>query len=624
MSYTRTTNFITAGSARRSAAMNAELDKIAAAFGGFDDSIADVLAALALKADIASPALTGVPTAPTASVGTNTAQLATTAYVITAIGASGSLLPPMAGNAGKYLYTDATSASWQALPYVPSIGTGGYQAVTADVTLGTTARFIDVTATTVGLELTLPDATTLEDGDGYLLNFNVLAADTTQGVRNDSGELIYTNDAADPSVALVLTSNADSDGDWRTLSLGGVGIRDLPSTPVIQGEQTTFVSGSTGAASIALGSDKFLQVCHSSGNLRAYVVSASGVALSKGAEATASEATAPVWSRLVAVTGGYVYLYLKSFSSGAIKALGVTVSGTTASVGSVATLIATATSTVADAIHFAASGATAVVAARTSATTIEAAACSLTGTTVNVGTAVTAIAGTSMASSKTQVRVVCYDTDKFLVASSTDDGGAGVLFAATLSNSSLTLTAGSLATDATADYGDLAMAVTSTTAVLILHRESGGALFGRVAGISGSTVTLPAETNLQSMSCTQGGLDVVALSTTLFAVAVSGASGTGIGIHAVNVAGTVVTIGASLTTITGNAQLPGGSYDGTYVWFPVSGLCAVTSSSVASIISAANLTGTDAYAYRLSYLKSYAFFHDGVGRGEIARYGGVT
>ena len=39
-------------------------------------------AELASKAPLASPALTGVPTAPTASVGTNTTQLATTAFVV--------------------------------------------------------------------------------------------------------------------------------------------------------------------------------------------------------------------------------------------------------------------------------------------------------------------------------------------------------------------------------------------------------------------------------------------------------------------------------------------------------------------------------------------------------------
>lgn len=45
----------------------------------------DLQTALGLKAALASPALTGVPTAPTASPGTNTTQIATTAYVDTAL-----------------------------------------------------------------------------------------------------------------------------------------------------------------------------------------------------------------------------------------------------------------------------------------------------------------------------------------------------------------------------------------------------------------------------------------------------------------------------------------------------------------------------------------------------------
>jgi len=45
-------------------------------------SVNAVNTGLALKANLASPALTGTPTAPTASVGTNTTQVATTAGVI--------------------------------------------------------------------------------------------------------------------------------------------------------------------------------------------------------------------------------------------------------------------------------------------------------------------------------------------------------------------------------------------------------------------------------------------------------------------------------------------------------------------------------------------------------------
>ncbi len=44
-----------------------------------------VTSSLALKAPLASPALTGTPTAPTASAGTNTTQIATTAFVTSAV-----------------------------------------------------------------------------------------------------------------------------------------------------------------------------------------------------------------------------------------------------------------------------------------------------------------------------------------------------------------------------------------------------------------------------------------------------------------------------------------------------------------------------------------------------------
>ena len=51
----------------------------------FDIEFNNIAVAVATKADIASPALSGTPTAPTATAGTNTTQLATTAFVIAAL-----------------------------------------------------------------------------------------------------------------------------------------------------------------------------------------------------------------------------------------------------------------------------------------------------------------------------------------------------------------------------------------------------------------------------------------------------------------------------------------------------------------------------------------------------------
>ncbi|HFL4836147.1 TPA: tail fiber protein, partial [Escherichia coli] len=63
------------------------LKEIAAAINNDPNFSTTVNNALALKAPLASPALTGIPTAPTAAQGTNNTQIATTAYVRAAISA---------------------------------------------------------------------------------------------------------------------------------------------------------------------------------------------------------------------------------------------------------------------------------------------------------------------------------------------------------------------------------------------------------------------------------------------------------------------------------------------------------------------------------------------------------
>lgn len=61
-------------------------------------------------ATLVSPAFTGIPTAPTAAPGTVTTQLATTAFA--AALAFSAALPAQAGNAGKFVTTDGTTARW--------------------------------------------------------------------------------------------------------------------------------------------------------------------------------------------------------------------------------------------------------------------------------------------------------------------------------------------------------------------------------------------------------------------------------------------------------------------------------------------------------------------------------
>ena len=57
-----------------------------------EGDITGLVSDLALKSPLDSPSLTGIPTAPTAAPGTNTTQLATTAFVLANAGGSGQLL----------------------------------------------------------------------------------------------------------------------------------------------------------------------------------------------------------------------------------------------------------------------------------------------------------------------------------------------------------------------------------------------------------------------------------------------------------------------------------------------------------------------------------------------------
>ena len=73
--YTKTTNFL-----RKDSLPDTDTDKIIRG-SEFDTEFNNLVTAVASKANTVSPALTGVPTAPTADPGTNSTQIATTAFV---------------------------------------------------------------------------------------------------------------------------------------------------------------------------------------------------------------------------------------------------------------------------------------------------------------------------------------------------------------------------------------------------------------------------------------------------------------------------------------------------------------------------------------------------------------
>lgn len=93
-------------------------------------------------AKLNSPAFTGNPTAPTQASGTNNTTIATTAFVQQV--ALNNQLPLQSGNAGLYLSTDGTNASWTTV-YPSQTGQNGKFLSTN----GTTVTWADVSANSI-------------------------------------------------------------------------------------------------------------------------------------------------------------------------------------------------------------------------------------------------------------------------------------------------------------------------------------------------------------------------------------------------------------------------------------------------------------------------------------------
>lgn len=156
----------------RSGTIRDEFDLIDTAFG-------EVATDMDLKAPLASPALTGTPTAPTATPSTDTTQIATTAFVQDVLGAAGALIPTAVGKLRKAIISDDTTYGWDfANRLVRAAKTANYTTALADY-----AKVIDFTAS--GYTLTMPAVGTLDDG-------------WWQFVRNSStGDLTIDPDASE-------------------------------------------------------------------------------------------------------------------------------------------------------------------------------------------------------------------------------------------------------------------------------------------------------------------------------------------------------------------------------------------------------------------------------------------
>lgn len=154
-----------------------------------------------------SPGLTGVPTAPTATPGTSSTQIATTAFVAAA--AFSAALPSQTGNAGKFVTTNGTTASWAYVPVGSIDATGTLNSMTFLTGDGTWSTITVSKITATGT----PSATTFLSGAGTwsTIPINAIAATgTPSGTTYLRGDGTWST----VSASTILPSQAGNAGKY--------------------------------------------------------------------------------------------------------------------------------------------------------------------------------------------------------------------------------------------------------------------------------------------------------------------------------------------------------------------------------------------------------------------------
>jgi len=191
--------------------------------------------ALDLKANLASPTLTGTPSAPTATAGTNTTQLATTAFVTTA--AINASPQTTVYTSGSGTYTVPSGARWLS---VKMVGGGGGGAVGTSAGNATTNGSVGGN-TTFGTGIA-------SGGAGGLVNDNGGIGTASTMVSGGVGVALAGGDGG-PSAAPYGTGRAANEGgQGGSSAFGGAGAGRGGSNEASGGDGKPNTGGGGGAA----------------------------------------------------------------------------------------------------------------------------------------------------------------------------------------------------------------------------------------------------------------------------------------------------------------------------------------------------------------------------------------
>lgn len=452
------------------------------------------LAAEALLAPKASPTFTGTVTLPATGSGSTEAVRKDYADAL----AFSSALPGQAGNAGKYVTTDGTSASWvEIADEVPSqTGNSGKYLTTdgTDTSWGTvdvaggassTSSAVDITLTSAssrvqsitmsasGKSVNLPDATTLSEG-GPTFIINATAASNTFTIRDGAGNAITTV-AAKGAVIVNLVSNGTAAGTWSCKAFASI-------TELIAG--TAVVGNAVVSSHIRISPITTTQAVvayrdESSNTLKAGVITVSGGVVSFGT-LTQISASNPIYIAIATLSATQCIVTYQRPSTTFLEAVVVNISGTTVTAGTVLVVNAVASTD----ISVAALSATQAVCVYQDATGSRGAAVTLnvSGSTITAGAIVQVLAAsvgfTSITALSSTKAIAAWRRNSTLA-----------LNAVILDVSGTTITPATVAIGGAANGGYVSIATLTSTKAICTYSDASSYLSAVVLDVSGSTIT---------------------------------------------------------------------------------------------------------------------------------------
>lgn len=431
----------------------------------------------------------------TQTAGDSSTNAASTAFV--AATAFSSALPAQTGNAGKFVTTNGTTASW-AYAGISTINA----TLTTSTTLSGTYLYVPVQMASLGQSVTLPAANTLSTGGPQYIIDNTKGGYPV-GIRDNTGTLLMA--VAPGGEALVaLKDNSTQAGVW---SITGSNLE--PGLITIDNTFSSTYTSTVLAPFVALDNNTSIHFAALSSGFAAFVVDNTGKVLTTPVTVSSTASSAPLTAFKVSATSAIVF-FGSSTTDNQIVVL--TVSGTSPSlslaVGTPATFAASMNAGCWDGENFIGApkivqlSSTLYLAGLTIGGATSAVAVSVSGSTVTVGSSVNIITSNTV-------------------------GGSTTTYA-----------------------------LTSTTA-LVLYKSGAAAPYANnavVISVSGTTCSVGTPVALASSSATSIN-DSCLLSSTLALLSSDGNSATTKQVQAIGISGTTVTAGTPLVIENGPTNL---------------------------------------------------------------------